>query len=66
MKMRNQRMHSLKRQSLEAPSLFAQIQSRAPGKMTALPVMCYQEAVMTPYKVVNKYWYTMCFQLIRI
>ena len=66
MKMMNQRMHSLKRQSLEAPALSEQIQSRDFGKMTALPVMCYQAAVTTPYSTVNKYWYTMCFQLIRI
>lgn len=55
MKMMNQRMHSEKRQSLAAPSLSEQIQSRDPGKITALPVMCYQAAVMTPYNTVNKY-----------
>ena len=66
MNMMNQRMHSLKRQSLAPPFRCAQIQSRDFGKMTALPVMCYQAAVMPPYNVVNKYWYTMCFQLIRI
>ena len=66
MKTRNQAMHWPKMQPSSALSREAQIQSSDSGKITASPDINYQAAVAAPYRIVNRYWYTMCFQLIKI